>query len=244
MATTVNSRGASNSSSRPIHSVVKGIGPNSSITSTVEGTGDPNKRIMSDIAPVEVKRTKNIDPISAHIKEVNHIDPVTIESLRVSTVRDIEPLRVEEVNVTTIPTLNHTVRHMPAMDMSVRRVPPMSVGVHQRFEVPSDYTMRATVLGFEVARISLKGTSWIIPHQVNKPERHIEKNRSYPVEAVAGNPSIPVNCRVKTFAIQPVPFSGHHPTASRNSVNKNIQMAPRPASAGAAGSVNTGGIHA
>ncbi len=215
MSETINCRGASNSSSRPIHSVIKGQGPDSSVRSTIEGTGNPNRRIMSDLAPMEVKRAKNIDPIAAHIKEVNHIDPISVESLRVTTIRDVEPLRIDEVNVANVPTLNHTVRSMPSLDMSVRRVPPMSVGLHQHFEVPSDYTMSATVLGFEVARLTLKGISWIIPHQDNKPERHIERNKSYPVEAVAGNPTIPVNCRVASEEVICAPcYSGQKEAGS------------------------------
>jgi hypothetical protein len=223
MSDEVEMKGTDDSADHPIHSAIRGIGSGGTIRSTVDGTGTGGSTIRSTVdgtgvgatpihsvvegtgnalkpvmSEAKINRTRNIDPVAIHVKEVSRIDPVSIESLRVSTVRDIEPLRVEEVNVTSIPTMNHTVRHMPAMDMSVRRVPPMSVGLHQRFEAVSDYTLRASVLGFEVARLSLKGTSVITPQPLNKPERHIERNRSYPVESVAGNPTIPVNCRVKS----------------------------------------------
>lgn len=200
MSETINTRGHSDGWGKPVHSLIK-------------GTGSSGK-FKSEVDPLSVKRSKNIDPVATHIKEVNHIDPVTIESLRVSSVKGMEPIRVKEVNVTNIPTLNHTVRQMPAMDMSVRRVPPMSVGIHQHFEVPSEYHVRASVLGFEVGRLTLKGKSWIIPHQTNKPERHIEQNRSYPVEAVVGNPSIPVHCR--TVSEHAIPSHRCAPTGHRH----------------------------
>src|ERR1017187_7070225 len=73
--------------------------------------------------PLYIDALQNIAPIAAHIKEVNHIDPLSVESLFVSQVRNIEPLRITKFNVTNLPLVNLAVRQIPAVDLNVRRLP-------------------------------------------------------------------------------------------------------------------------
>src|ERR1039457_4645117 len=87
--------------------------------STVELTGENGHdpvHVEIDGSTVEIKGTdkypfyinalQNIAPIAAHIKEANHIDPRSVESLFVSQVRNIEPLRITKFNVTNLPLVN------------------------------------------------------------------------------------------------------------------------------------------
>jgi hypothetical protein len=141
--------------------------------------------------PLYIDALQNIAPIAAHIKEVNHIDPLSVESLFVSQVRNIEPLNIARFNVTNLPLVNLALRQIPAVDLNVRRLPAISVGLHQVFDLPSNYTVRARFLGFEVFRLQLSGCTRIEPRERYRREQERADNRSFPTVAAAGNPAIP-----------------------------------------------------
>jgi len=157
--------------------------------------------LLDDGSTVEVKGTKsnpfyiqelqNIGPIAAHIKELNHIDPLSVESLFVTQVRNVEPLKIEKFNVTNLPLVNMALRQLPPVELSVKRLPAVSIGTHQVFELPSHYTVRARFLGFEILRVQLCGRTRIAPTEIFRREQEVTANRSFPVPVTAGNPAIP-----------------------------------------------------
>lgn len=149
------------------------------------------EHVHIDIDPLSIQEVQNIAPLAAHIKEVNHIDPISIEALHVSEVRNIEPIIIEKFNVTDLPMVNMTLRQIPTVDMNVRRLPPVSIGTHQNFHVPSSYTVRAKFLGIEFLRIYLDGHTTIIPKERYRREQERVQNQSFPIVAVGGNPAIP-----------------------------------------------------
>lgn len=146
---------------------------------------------VSHIDPIVVKEVQAIAPAAVHIKELNHIDPLSIESLRVSEVRNLDPIRVEKFNVTNLPTVNLSIRQLPAADLNIRRLPPVSIGFHQDLCLPSTYTVRAKVLGFEVFRVHLDGHTAVKPVAQFRREQARVPSQSFPDVAVAGNPGIP-----------------------------------------------------
>ena len=146
---------------------------------------------VSNIDPITIREVDNIAPVAVHLKELNHIDPLSIESLRVSEVREIDPLRIRELNVTRLPTVNLSVRQLPEVDFNVRRMPPLSIGLSQDYCLPSSYTVRARLLGFEVLRLRLDGTTQIVPQERARREQRRVSERSQPETAAAGNPAIP-----------------------------------------------------
>ena len=169
---------------------------------TVEITG-------SKQGPLYINALQNIAPIAAHIKEVNHIDPISVESLFVSQVRNIEPINIAKFNVTNLPLVNLALRQIPAVDLNVRRLPAISVGLHQVFDLPSNYMVRARFLGFEVFRLQLSGCTRIEPRERYRREQERADNRSFPTVATAGNPAIP-SIRVEKDSTYTAPCAGHH----------------------------------
>lgn len=145
----------------------------------------------TDAHPFYIEKLQNIAPIATHIKEVNQIDPISIESLYVSQVKNIEPLRIEKLNVTNLPLVNMALRQIPPVNLSIRDLPAVSIGTHQVFDLPSDYVVRAKVLGFEVLRVHLSGNTRIAPSERFPREQERADNRSFPTVATAGNPAIP-----------------------------------------------------
>ena len=152
---------------------------------------------FSNIDPLVVSEVRHIAPAAVHIKELNHIDPISIESLRVNEVRNVDPIRVEKFNVTNLPTVNLSLRQLPAVDMNIRRIPPVSVGLHQDFCLPSTYTLRARLLGVEFLRLHLDGHTVLSPRDKVRREQHRTPSRSFPEVAVAGNPAIPSRLKEK-----------------------------------------------
>jgi len=141
--------------------------------------------------PFYIRELQNIAPIAVHIKELNHLDPITVESLHVSEVRNIEPISIERFNVTNLPMVNMSLQRLPPVNLNIRELPAVSLGTHQVFEVPSDYVVRARLLGFEVLRLHLRGRTEIAPRDRHRREQSRSENRSYPEVATAGNPAIP-----------------------------------------------------
>jgi hypothetical protein len=140
---------------------------------------------------VEIQELQKIAPIAAHIKEVNHIDPINVESLFVSQVRNIDPIHIEQFNVTNLPLVNMALRQLPPVELNVGRLPAVSIGTHQVFDIPSCYTIRARLLGLEVLRVQLAGSTRIAPMDRFRREQERASNRSFPTVATAGNPAIP-----------------------------------------------------
>jgi hypothetical protein len=166
----------------------------------IEITDDSHIRIDDDSVietrgssryPFYIRELQNIAPIAAHIKEVNHIDPISVDSLHVSEVRNIEPINISRFNVTNLPMMNMSLRKLPPVNLNIRELPAVSLGTHQVFEVPSDYLVRARFLGFEVLRLRLRGRTEIAPRDRYRREQSQSDNRSYAEVATAGNPAIP-----------------------------------------------------
>lgn len=173
---------------------------------------------VSNIDPIVVKEVQAIAPAAVHIKELNHIDPLSIESLRVSEVRNLDPIRVDTFNVTNLPTVNLSIRQLPAADLNIRRLPPVSVGFHQDLCVPSTYTVRAKVLGFELFRVHLDGHTVVKPRDRFRREQTRVPSQSFPEVAAAGNPGIPstlkqVSAHLQSACAHPVgvPAPHRHP---------------------------------
>lgn len=155
---------------------------------------DGSKLSLKDDSALTIKgieKIKNIDPVAVHIKEVNHIDPLSIEAVHVNEVKNIDPLQIDRFNVTNLPTVNMRLHQLPTIDMNLRSLPPISVGTYQDFCIPSNYTLRARLLGVELVRLHLDGQTSIIPKQHTRREQARTANRSFPVTSTAGNPAIP-----------------------------------------------------
>lgn len=161
--------------------------------------GDVDINKVKNIDPLKVREFTGVEPIrigqiapaALHIKELNHIDPISVDSLRIDQVRNVDPVRIERFDVTYLPTVNITMSRMPSMDVVIGRMPPLAVGVDQDFCVPSRYTIHARLLGIEVMRFELHGQSVIAPrHRVHR-ERSRTHERSFPDVAAVGNPGIP-----------------------------------------------------
>ena len=156
---------------------------------------------VSGIEPINIDRVQNIGPIAAHIKEVNHIDPILVDALHVTEIKNIEPINVQKFNVTNLPMVNVSLHQLPAVNMNVRRLPPVSVGTHQNFHIPSNYTVRARFLGIEFFRVHLNGHTIVVPTERYRREQGRTQNRSFPLTATAGNPAIPFTRHEKSVTV-------------------------------------------
>jgi hypothetical protein len=146
------------------------------------------------IAPVTIAAIQTVDkiaPVAVHIKELNQVEPLLIESLRVDRVREIDPLNVDRLNVTRLPVVNLSVNQVPGVELDVRRIPPVAIAVHQTFDLPSRYTARARFLGFEVLRVELAGKTCVVPRECARREEAHTHERSFAEVAAVGNPAIP-----------------------------------------------------
>jgi hypothetical protein len=178
----------------------------------VANIGDVTLAHVRDIAPVtidtirRVERIEKIAPTAVHIKELNQIDPLTVESLHVDSVRNLEPLNIDRLNVTHMPMMNLSLSRMPALDVNLRHMPALSIGLNQEFELPANYTIHTRLLGFEIMRFDIHGTTRLVPRQRARREQSHSHERSYPEVAAVGNPAIPNRCRetsAETMTTQP-----------------------------------------
>jgi hypothetical protein len=167
----------------------------------VEHVKDVEIKYVKD---VEIEKIQHIAPVAAHIKEINNIDPLSVDAFNVSQVKNIDPLRIQQFNVTDLPQVNISLRQMPAVDMNVRRLPPLSLGMHQDFQIPSNYMVRMQWLGFELIRIAVTGQTSVIPRDKFRREQARTHNRSFPEPAAAGNPAIPSHSREVSVSSHPV----------------------------------------
>ena len=172
--------------------------------------------------PFFLQEVQNIAPVAVHLKELNHIDPISVESLFVSQVRNIEPLQIEKFSVTNLPLVNMALRQLPPVELNIRHLPAVSIGLHQVFEMPSNYLLRAQVLGFELFRIHLSGRTRIAPTERFRQEQDRADNRSFPAVATAGNPAIPSIQSVRNVSYTQTPHCGHH-----GSGRSNLRVDPR-----------------
>jgi hypothetical protein len=156
-----------------------------------------------------------VTPIAVHLKELNQIAPLSVESLRVDHVRHVDPLRIEQLNISSLPTVNLAMSQMPALDINVRRVPPVAVALQQQFEMNSDYAMVARIFGLPLMNLSLRGRTTITPKDCARREQSKSHERSFPDVAVLGSPGIP--SRAVETCVQTVSRSA--PPARRHGVN-------------------------
>lgn len=181
---------------------------------------------VRDIDPVELKpltiNPLTVRPMAVHLKELNQVAPLSVESLRVDHVRHVDPLQIDQLNITSLPTVNLTMSQMPALDINVRRVPPVAVALHQQFEMRSDYAMTARILGLPLMRLSLSGRTTITPKDYTRREQSRSHERSFPDVAALGNPAIPsraietcTQAKSRGSAPPPVRRYGVHPGTPR-----------------------------
>ena len=165
--------------------------------SEVKGVEPLRVSEVKGIEPLRIAEVSHIAPAAIHVKELNHIDPITVESLRVDEVRNIDPVRVERFDVTHLPTVTISMSRVPTVDLNVRRVPPVAIALRQRLVLPSQYTMHATMFGIEVLRLNIHGRTIVEPCDVVPRERTRTHSRSYPDVAAVGNPGIPARRTVR-----------------------------------------------
>lgn len=172
-------------------------------------------RDTSKLKITGIDRVKHIDPVAVHLKEVNHIDPLTIDALHISEVKNIDPLEITRFNVTSLPMVNVSLQQVPSVDINIKSLPAISIGVHQNFCIPSDYTLRARVLGIELMRLHLSGQSTVIPQDRARREQMRSDNKSFPVVSAVGNPAIPSKCEQRSSTVcapRPAHPAYHAPT--------------------------------
>jgi hypothetical protein len=132
-----------------------------------------------------------VTPIAVHLKELNQIAPLTVDSLRIDRVTHIDPLQIDQLNVTGLPTVNLTMSQLPALDVVVRKVPPVAIAIQQQFEMCSDYGITAKVLGIPLMRLAMAGKTTITPVDCARREQSKSHDKSFTEVAALGNPAIP-----------------------------------------------------
>ncbi len=172
--------------------------------------GDVDIQKVKNIDPIRIREFTGVEPLrigqiapaAVHIKELNHIDPISVESLRIDQVRNLDPVRVERFDVTHLPTVNISLSQLPSMDLNIRRIPPLAVAVQQEFCLPSRYTIHARLLGIEFLQFDIHGRTMVTPKDRVPREQARTHERSFPEVAAAGNPGIPTRRteRVETVA--------------------------------------------
>jgi hypothetical protein len=148
------------------------------------------------ITPLTIAGVEKIAPVGVHIKELNQIAPLFLDQ-----VRNIDPLRIDHLNITQMPSLNLSLSQLPAVQINVGRVPTVGVALQQQLEMNSSYTIRARVLGLDLMRMELQGTTKIVPSACARREQSHSHERSFPDVAAAGNPAIPskaIKCSTET----------------------------------------------
>ena len=152
-----------------------------------------------------------VAPVGVHIKELNQIAPLAVESLRVDHVRHVDPLRIDRLNITQLPSVNITMSQLPMLDLNVRRVPPVTVALHQQFEMKSNSPMRARVFGLKLRRPDLRAPPCITPRDSARREVSRQHERSFADVAAARKPAIPSHAVEKSCtAVTHRPKHHHH----------------------------------
>lgn len=143
------------------------------------------------VNPLTVAAVQKVAPIAVHLKELNQIAPLTVDSLRVDHVRHIDPLRIDRLNITQLPSVNLSLSQLPPLDINVGHVPPIAVALQQQLDLKSSYTINARFLGLTVMRMDLQGETRVTPRDCARREQSWSHARSFPNVAAAGNPAIP-----------------------------------------------------
>ncbi|MPZ31646.1 MAG: hypothetical protein GEV13_11735 [Rhodospirillales bacterium] len=189
---------------------------------------------VRDIDPLDINpltiNPLTVRPLAVHLKELNQVAPLSVESLRVDHVRHVDPLQIDQLNITSLPTVNLTMSQLPALDINVRRVPPVAVALHQQFEMCSDYAMTARVLGLPLMRLSLSGRTTITPKDCARREQSRSHERSFPDVAALGNPAIPSRAietctETVTHRVAPPPVRRHGVHAGTPRFGFSLQQA-------------------
>jgi hypothetical protein len=175
------------------------------------------------VNPLTIADVQKVAPIGVHIKELNQIAPLLVESLRVDHVRHIDPLRIERLDITHLPSVNISLSQLPPLDLNVRRVPPIAISLQQQLDMTSHYTMRARLFGLNVMQLEIQGKTKIAPQDCARREQSRSHERSFPDVAAAGNPAIPT--RVVETCVETVTHAA--------SPQHHHRAAPRPLNAGA-----------
>lgn len=163
------------------------------------------------INPLTVADVQKVAPIAVHLKELNQVAPLSVESLRVDQVRHVDPLRIDRLNITQLPSVNLSLSQLPALDINVRHVPPVAIALQQRLELTSDYTIDARLLGIPLMRMALQGRTQVMPRDCARREQSRTHEQSFPSVAAAGNPAIPSRaietstCMTTRWAAAPPP---------------------------------------
>jgi hypothetical protein len=151
------------------------------------------------IDPLTIANVQKVAPLGVHIKELNQIAPIQVESLRVDHVRHVDPLRIEQLDITRLPTVNLTLSQLPGVDLTVRRVPPVAISLQQEFDLSSHYTLRASLLGLEFMQLQLQGKTKIVPRDCAPRTHSRVQERSFPdVVVYPGIPGRLVETGVRT----------------------------------------------
>lgn len=161
------------------------------------------------LEPVTVAAIQKVAPVGVHIKELNQVAPLSVESLRVDHVRHVDPLRIERLDITRLPSINITMSQLPGLDLNVRRITPVPIAIQQQFELLSDYAITARFLGVPLLRMALTGRTDMMPHSCARREQSHSHERSFPEVAAAGNPAIP--SRAIEACAGPVGHRHHRP---------------------------------
>jgi hypothetical protein len=145
------------------------------------------------IAPqtIEPLTLEKIAPVAVHVNELNQIAPISVESLRVDQVRHVDPLRIDRLNITQLPSVSLSLSQLPSLEVKVNRLPPMAIALQQELELTSGYTLRARILGLDLMRMEICGTTRVAPRDCAHREQSRSHERSFPDVAAAGNPAIP-----------------------------------------------------
>ena len=179
------------------------------------------------VNPLTIAGVQKIAPVGVHIKELNQIAPLFVESLRVDHVRHIDPLNIDRLNITNLPSVNITLSQLPSLDLNVRRMPPVAIALQQQLDLTSHYTMRARLLGLEVMRMEIQGKTKVVPRDCARREQSRTHERSFPDVAAAGNPAIP------TRAIETCAEAVTRTAQSQNHPSQNHKAKHQPLNAGA-----------
>jgi hypothetical protein len=176
-------------------------------------------------------------PVAVHIKELNQIAPLLVDSLRVDHVRHIDPLRIERLDITHLPSVNIALSQLPTLDLNVRRVPPVAISLQQQLDMNSHYTMRARLFGLEVMSMEIQGKTKITPRDCARREQSRSHERSFPDVAAAGNPAIPsraIETSVEAINRQPLnagarrfDYSLHRPSVAAATDSRAADSAVR-----------------
>jgi hypothetical protein len=175
-----------------------------------------------------------ITPVAVHLKELNQIGPLSVDSLRVDQVSHVDPLQIDQLDITSLPTVNLTMSQLPALDINVRRVPPVAVAIQQQFEMCSNYAMVAKVLGLPLVSLALTGRTTITPKDCARREQSRSHERSFPEVAALGNPAIPSRAVPTSICIEtgcrpPAPQARRRPMVASGAPRFSLQAAAAPA---------------